>query len=362
MNKYAPYFDQFAIDQLKLELLKKIGWSISNKPDCAQLSYLIFKSGCGQISESTLYRLFFQVNKHRPYKNTLDILCRYLGYSDSIEFNENLIRHREALNQNGIYRSEGSNKSLLFTCIEHTAKRPLIHFFEEVNEYNETIKRDIGVSVFDSLLISSQQPWFFQNFARQPFIRQYFFEKNHDPKFRIPNYDKAYSTYLKGLKPEKDVNNLQDFIFGNAVLFRFYYLTKKYENAFQISKSIYEINLSDDLLRKELYIFPYIRFLAYKLWYLGMTNASFSERENYAHYLIISAKKLKKSLPVLEQRIIMHTIAETFVHSNISEQFHWELKLVFADLYHTVHPTIKQKHLKYSLPYYCENGLLNFRP
>ena len=102
VKTFSPYFDQFAIDRLRYELLRKVGWSICSKPDCAQLSDLMVKGGYGQISESTLYRLFFKFEKHRPYKNTLDTLCQYLGYEDSLDFIEQLSEHREALHHNGM--------------------------------------------------------------------------------------------------------------------------------------------------------------------------------------------------------------------------------------------------------------------
>jgi hypothetical protein len=362
MSTLKPKFDQFAIDRLRFELLKKIGWSISNKPDCAQLSDLIFQSGCGQISESTLYRLFFQFEKHRPYKSTLDILSKFLGYKDSLDFTEKLLQYREELHHNGVFTQKEHKKSLLFSCIEHTAKYPLMDFFEEVNEHAHQFKTDISISIFDSLLISTQQKWFFKNFAHQPFVRQYFFEKSHDTKFRIQHYDEAYAYYLKGIKPEQDLGRLQDFIFGNCVLFRYYFISKKKIEAIETSKIIYDMNLVEGSIKKELYIFPYIRYKAYKLWRLEIKNTPKSELEAYAAYLIDLAKQLKTELPFMEQKIVFHTVAETFVHSAIHEHFHWELKQVFSDLYKTIHPAIYQKHLKYSLPYFCENGLLHFRP
>ena len=78
MKIIKPHFDQFSLDQLKFAILEKIGYNITTKPDCAKLSDLIAKNGYGRISESTLYRLFFQFKKHRPYKSTLDILCKFI--------------------------------------------------------------------------------------------------------------------------------------------------------------------------------------------------------------------------------------------------------------------------------------------
>lgn len=362
MKTFSPHFDQFTIDRLRFELLKKIGWGISNKPDCAQLSELILHSGFGYISESTLYRLFFQFEKHSPYKHTLDILCKFLGYKESLDFTEKLMQQTEELNHNGIFTRKESKKNLLFFCIEHTAKHPLMDFFEEVSEHSHQFRRDVSVSIFDSLLISSKQKWFFKNFSHQSYVREYFFENGHDPKFRIHHYDLAYANYLKGIKPEQDLGRLQDFIFGNCVLFRYYFTSNKSKDAAILSKTIYEQNLPIDRVKKELYIFPYIRYMAYKLWYLEIKNTSKTELEAYATFLIHLAKQLKPNLPFIEQKIVLHTVAETFVNSAIPEHFHWELKQTFIDLYKTIHPIIYKKHLKYSLPYFCQNGLIHSRP
>ena len=362
MKTFTPHFDQFAVDRLRFELLKKVGWSITNKPDCAHLSKLIGQSGFGQISESTLYRLFFQFKKHRPYKHTLDILCRFLGYKDSLGFTENLMQQREELHQNGIYTQKEPKKNLLFSCIEHKAKHPLMDFFEEAIEQTHQIKIDIGVSIFDSLLISQQQDWFFKNFAQQPFVRHYFFEWFHDPKFRIHHYNQGYAVYLEGIQPDHGIENLQDFIFGNCVLLRYYFITKKNTEATKISKTLYEENLPVEIVKDQIHIFPYIRYKAYKLWHQEIKNAPTSEIEDYASYLIDLAKQLKKEIPFEWQKIVLHTVAETFIHSTLPERFHWELKQVFSDLYKTIHPTIYRKHLKYSLPYFNQNGLLHFRP
>lgn len=102
MKTFSPDFNQFAIDSLRLELLKKIGWRISKKSDCARLSELIAQSGLGLISESTLYRLFFQFEKHRPYNYTIDILCKFIGYKDSIDFLNGLKESIDLLQFNGI--------------------------------------------------------------------------------------------------------------------------------------------------------------------------------------------------------------------------------------------------------------------
>jgi hypothetical protein len=120
MTTVKPEFDQFTLDRLKFELLKKIGWSVSTKPDCAKLSILIVENGNGYVSESTLYRLFFQSEKYKPYKSTLDIICQFLDYKDSNEFVEKLAESRLQLHFSGINTLPTKKNGLLFYSIEHT--------------------------------------------------------------------------------------------------------------------------------------------------------------------------------------------------------------------------------------------------
>lgn len=362
MSTFTPNFDQFAIDQLRFKLLKKNGWSVSNKPDCSMLADLILQSGFGPISESTLYRLFFQFEKHKPYKNTLDILSRFLGFKDCLEFMQSIDQQREELHHSGIFTQKERHKSLMFYCIEHTTKSPLMDFFDSLSDYSYQFKIDLSVAIFDSLLISTKQNWFFKNFTHQTYVRKYFFEKSHDIKFRIKNYDLAYVSYLEGVNPDRDYINLQDFIFGNCVLFRHYFISNNKNEAIKISKKIYKQIKPLDSLKSKIYIFPYIRYMAYKLWYLETINKSAHELELYANYLIEFAAQLNTELSFVEKKFLLHTLSETFIHSSIPDQYHWELKRVFLNLYKTIHPGIYQKHLKYSLPYFCENGLLHFRP
>jgi hypothetical protein len=199
MGTLKVAFSQFDIDRLKLKLLKKIGWAVSTKPDCAKLSDIINKSGSGHISESTLYRIFFQFEKHKPYKHTLDILCQFLDYKDSNHFKEEISESRQQLHLSGINTLTNKSNGLLYYSIQHTAKNPLLDFFEETSELNYEFKLDVSVAVLDALLKSTQQDWFFKEFTTNKNKREYFYEQVHDTKFRINNYDKAYIKYLESV-------------------------------------------------------------------------------------------------------------------------------------------------------------------
>jgi hypothetical protein len=131
----------------------------------------------------------------------------------------------------------------------------------------------------------------------------------------------------------KEIQQTQDFIFGNCVLFRYYFLTGNFNEAMQNAKALYNHETDVCSLKSHLYIFPFIRYTAYKLWYLEMTNAEHTKIEEYAWFLIDLCKQMKNNLPMVEKKILFHTVAETFVNSKLPETFHWDLKTLFADHY-----------------------------
>jgi hypothetical protein len=362
MKTYKPYLNTFTINRLQIDLIEKIGFRISNKPDCAKLSDLIHESGGGHISEATLYRLFFQSEKHRPYKSTLDILCKFLGYNDSIDFFQIQADSSMRLHHSGISRAPFNSNGLLLSCIENRSKKSLLDFFKETYELDYLFKINVGIAIFDSLLKSHRQNWFFKEFAEERYIREYFFEWGHDPKFRIKNYDQAYKMYLESVHWNKDLVHFQDFIFGNSVLFRYYFVNQKISKATTQAQLLYQVKLDVDANKTGLFIFPFIRYTAYRLWYLELMNAKAGECEGYAFYLIDLCQQLKNQLGKVQQKFLFHTVAETFVHSSLPESFHWELKEIFREAFNYLPEVIYSKHLKYSLNYFNENGLLHFRP
>jgi hypothetical protein len=362
MATLNPYFDQFELENLKIKLSEKIGFTIANKPDCAKLSEIITTSKNGYLSETTIYRIFFQFGKHKFYKNTYDILCKFIGYNDSIEFLEITRANKENLNTTFFNKEKSNYNSLLFFCIENKSYKPLNNFFEAIEKETHEFKNYISIFLFDSLIFSSKTTNFFQFFANQKYIREYFFEKGHDPKFRIKNYEIGYLNYLNCSEKYKNENQLQDYIFGNCVLFRHYFLNQKSQSALNIGKKIYTEFNTLELKKSNIHIFPFIRFISYKLWYLKITKTDELLIEDYACYLLNLCKSLKTELEYIDTKFLFHTVAETFLYGYLPERYHWELKEIFADEYKKIPEIVFTKNLKYSLSYFEMNGLLYHRP
>jgi hypothetical protein len=361
MSTIQLKFDTYAIERLKLRMYDVTQFVVLNKPDCAKLSELITSSGYGYVSVSTLYRLFFQSEQHLPYKNTLDILCRFIGYHDCMDFLDDINKHRETMYQSGIQVGSQEN-SLLYYAIENKAEKTLSDFFEGVSDSSDDFKTSLSIALYDSLVQATYPEKFLKKFSQNKFVREYFFEKAHDPKFRIKNYEESYQYYLKHVKQDRSIADFQDFIFANCVLFRHQFLVGNYTNAIITGNKLYTTDFRIEELQNDIYIFPFIRYIAYKLWYLQLQQESKSIQYDYATYLIELGKKLKPSLGNAEQRILFHTIAETFANSNIPVSYHDGLKEIYRKDFEKFPAIIMNKHIKYSLPYFEENGLLRHRP
>ena len=157
-------FDKYALDSLKLRLFDLTQFVVMNKPDCAKLSELISSNVYGYVSVSTLYRLFFQPDQHIPYKNTLDILCRFIGYHDSLDFIDDINKQRETLIQSGI-ETYSNEKSLLYYAIKNNADKTLSDFFEGLSDSSDELKSSLSLALYDSLFQAQHPEKFLKKFV-----------------------------------------------------------------------------------------------------------------------------------------------------------------------------------------------------
>ncbi len=362
MKTQRPQLDRYALEKLKVGLSEKTGWIVGNKPDCAKLAAVIADAGYGQLSESTLYRLFFKSESHQPYKHTIDTVCRFMGYRDCQAFLDKLAEEKEYLCAMGVPPGRPARPSLLYYCIEHASDRPLHDFFESVDDLEHPFKFDLSVALFDALMMTARPTWFFERFVRQKYVRAYIFENGHDPHFRIKGYSYAYQLYLEGLDKDRDLHQFQSYLFGKSVLFRHYFLTRQKQRAQDLGDKLFvDLHKLEDVAPR-MYIFPYIRYTAYRLWYLEMTGASPGAREEYAWFLLDVCRRLKTGHASMERKVLFHTIAETFLHATLSESFHWELKSLYKEEFDRLPDLVFLKNLRYSLPYFECNGMLYYRP
>lgn len=264
---------------------------------------------------------------------------------------------------NGINTEDNSGNTLIFYCMENKNYHPLHHFFDSINDTSNLFRTSVGVSLYDSLLKSKNPVLFFKNFSNNRYIREYLLEKLHDPQFRISNYEKAYIEYLEDVENHKNGAGLQDYIFGNSVLFRYYFLNNRGDDALKLGKKIFGEFPSLEPYVGDIFIFPFIRFTAYKLWFLKISTAHPIELDDYAFYLLDLCSRLKPKCDFEARQILFHTVAESFLNCpEIHTSFHWDLKDIFSNDFAKIPDLVFSKHLKYSLPYFDNNGLHNYRP
>jgi tetratricopeptide (TPR) repeat protein len=250
----------------------------------------------------------------------------------------------------------------LYYCIEGDNFKPLHHFFSSLEDSPIEIKEATAIALFDALLNTKNSHVFFENFAQNKYVRNYLLEQLHDPHFRINNYDYAYKLYLNGLNINKDIGEFQDYIFGSCVLFRSYYLKKDFAGAREIGKKLYQQIHSLEENKSRLHIFPFIRYTAYKLWYLNLVGENSIKQFDYGNQLLELCQSLQQKLNRVEQRIVFHTTAEAMVNTSLPYFFHKKLKDIFQDNFNLMPSSIFSKHIKHCLPYFEVNGLLYHRP
>lgn len=352
-------FDESTAHQLKVELWQKKGFRIFSKSDCNQLRDQIFKEGLGYLSESTLYRLFLSPKLHKPYFSTLNIIARFLDYPDYLSFYESI---SIASNLKLSYGMHQPKNSLLFYSIESETKKPLLHFFEALTEEEESVKTKIILHLYDVLLYATKTRSFFDSFAQNTFIRKEFFEKGFDPLFRIPEYEYGFIQYLKSVNPNQNVAEFESFVFGNAILFRHYFLSNNTIKAHSIGRILFEKDFGIDNYINQVHWYPLIRYHAYKLWFKKMTN----------HYSFSNESAIENALDFCEKNyslwnwheciMALHTFSEVFSHFRISYSHEIRFKHIFQSLLQKINPTLLQKPITNLLPYFEPNGLVVHRP
>ena len=278
-NQHFP-FNSFSLLELKSQLEVKLCFPINSKPDCRKLSEVLLEEGYGSVSETTMYRLFVNYSGIIPYKNTLEILVKYLRFSSWENFFE-AVENSSPDNQTIINKQDINKMGLLYQCIALESDKPLHAYFESLCDKGYEHQFRVGLDVFDSLQQVKNPKRFFSTFIKNDFVKQYVLEYLFDPAFRIKDLDYAYSLYPNNLKPNFTVDDLQDYVFSQSILFRYYYLKGELNKAMSIGKKIYGSNPFENDIIEALFIYPKIRYKAYKIWFLEMNGSTKDNMEDY---------------------------------------------------------------------------------
>lgn len=361
MPKPKIILDRYALDELRSHISLKAGFVIAGKSDCVRLAELMNKSDIGPISPSTLYRLFFKAQEHVPYKNTLDLACQFIGHASAYAFHEQISPRREFLSRSGIYVNY-SGKSLLYYCIDANSKKPLMNYFEDLEDTDEATKWSVGIALFDDLLQTKKQGDFFKSFAGNRFVRNFLLERLHDPRFRLAEFETAYLNYLKATPKDDNVDSLKDLLFAQIVLFRYYYLSNRINDAKKISKQIYVSSFPSIPFEEKLHSFVWARYKAYRIWQMQIHQRPEYEIESYIMDLIILANKRAHKRGGLDAEIIIHTLSEAIHYAGLSLEIQDFFKKTFKSVLDTYGMRLSEMPLSSYLKYFERNGLLFTRP
>jgi hypothetical protein len=305
------YYDKILLDKI----FNKTGIYITNKNECKLLSQIIANEKIGYLSESTLYRFFLYPNgNHKPYKNTLNILAQFCGYASWDNF---------VIYCDSVYLFTDANflnktfDTIISGFVNQEKFSSLIDVFESVSDENYKTKEYVGLRTFISFQKTTSFSTFVKKYGQYDFVRNILLEALYDPFHRIQGYTDSFLYYLELTNPNY-TNYLQDYIFANAVLFRYFYFNDILK-AKEIGRKLYDLPISSNEL-DTIYIFPKARYVAYKMWYLHLNEAKKNTLINYldeVYYFI--ENEFNKSNLVIEINIIFETFIEVVQQLNLVE-------------------------------------------
>lgn len=305
-------------------IFNKTGIFISTKNDCRIISQFIANEKIGFLSESTLYRFFlYPSNTSKPYKNTYNVLAKFCGYSDWNTF----LKYYDS---NYLYNEPKFLNNSINIVIENFVVnenfKPLIEIYNTLEKENYKTQEFFGVKTFINFQKTNLFPKFIREYGDHPFVRTILIESLFDPYYRMNGYAEGIENYmLKTNKQSKDY--IRDLVFSQAVLFRNYYLNH-HEKAFEVGKKLYEDPIWEAEINN-LHVFPKIRFMAYKFWYLHLKFNGSSQLNDYSSYFKDWIKnEIKNTETIHELNIIFHTAKEVLQNLKLNELEN-EIKLIF---------------------------------
>jgi hypothetical protein len=237
---------------------------------------------------------------------------------------------------------------------------PVQNYLEQFpNEINSNNKFLIGHELFDSLKSNPNSNIdFFKKFNNIPIVRSSFFEIMADPDFSIPQYEQGLMYYLENSKPHQSIQSLQDYVFANSMLLRYYFKSNNKNKLLTIGNLLYkELELTQDEL-DSLYIFPKMRNLSYKLFYLHEINGF---DHDYWDWLRHSAISFAENGDFEHQRIIVHTVLDTLeINPILQSQTYVEFSMLFPRIFERFPDYVKKIPLSRKIKFLDPNASTSY--
>ncbi len=347
---------EFKLLKKKVEL--EFGSPILSKKDCLLLSMLIQNRIRENISQSTIYRLFFHSEKHHPYQHTLDTIAIFCGYESISDLLADIRRDSILATSIGTEIDlKKISQNLLFQCVQNQEFNSISSYLESLDS-NLSIENKslLGYTIFQALKLSPQAEIpFYKKFASNPVVRECFFELMADPNFELPNYSKGLQLYVSHIGNIEEITAFQNFIFAKSLIARNHYLNNentKFEKDFNEIQDAIE---RYEVLFNKINIFPRVRALALKIFAAARFN-SFDEFNQIIDEIIKDIKHSMENSNILQKRIACYVILEALITTNCrNEKIKQFIKLFEKDFqfeskklsYHQILDSIQPNGLLY---------------
>ena len=328
----------------------KTGLLIKNKNDCKKISELISDKKLGYLSESTLYRFFLHPNNnYKPYKNTLHILAKFCDFGSWEEFQ--YYCNTNELHKNVNFLTVTLRKIINQFIVDENFDGLIIIFKSIENESYKT-KEFVGLIVLKAFQDVKTFDKFVKEYGSNLFVRKILIESLFDPKYRISNYIDALQNYLINTSVNSK-DYLQDIVFANTVLFRYYYLNQDLEYL-NIGKLLYNSKLIESEINS-IHLFPKSRFYAYKIWFLNSLKITQRQKVlQYEELINWFINQIEKATTIIDLNIIYQTIVEVLDNLDLED-----IQKKITSIYLIKLKKIESNFEEYER-YHNANGIMNF--
>lgn len=328
MPKPSHPLAEYLVHGLKWMIESNCNFRLYNKVDCEKLSLLIFNKTQANVSGYTLYRIFLHPNNtNKPYLHTLNLLAQFIDFNDWSAFCHFYQDLYDFQFTSGILTTNRSYRSLLRFTIYNREFKSVVPFLEQFSQGLSVYQKHLlGEEIYNILKENpGSNALFFKQCCGLPVVREGFFQLMADPEFSIPHYEFGLQNYLTYVHKEQSIQDLQDFIFANTLLFRHYFVARKTKHFLQTGKQLYEDERLQPEVLSKFHIWPSIRYSAYYLLYRYPSIGFDTDYWEWFYPYLIS---LMDQSSLHERRIMLHTCFETLgIHPNLQMQFLSEMRV-----------------------------------
>lgn len=326
------------IDRLKNHISLRASVPLASKADCARLSAEIELLLKKKISVSTIYRVFLHPKPTTPYIHTLDVLAQYCGFKNWHDF-ETRVEQTEKLNilSNDLLTSNHPIDSLIKICIHQNQLKPVLTYAAQFTfPVEPEIGQRLGFEIYQALANNPHSnDKFFKLAHRLPLIRSCFFEMMADQNFLLKDYENGIKYFTSSARPGRGQLPGNDYIFGNCLLFRHYFVQKRTDDAIAVGKQLYQKFKFplDQVQQFGLHVSA--RYLAYKFWYYILLG----QQAKLKQYLTEIRHFWTEQMPVwreTEKKGILYYFGDAFTVCPALGHIEIILKSHFSDFLETI--------------------------